>query len=165
MAGWHYPPSASSLCYAICRTVYCSNTSDSSAYLSELSNSRADCFWINRTDKCQRCINRNAHAHTHTHTNISLHAHKQVCFFLSLSSYFSPVIITFLPPYFLTYKRIMSSFLCQLNSDVLLYTNWDSWKNLISHLMAPSPLTAGYILSKWVLCSLLFLIYYPQSAI
>lgn len=31
--------------------MYCSNTSDSRAYLSELSNSRADCFWINHTDK------------------------------------------------------------------------------------------------------------------
>lgn len=119
-----------------------------SGCLSELRNRRADGFWVNCTDKCQR--------YTNMHRNLSLLAHTHKSLFLFF------FVFTFLLLYVLTYKRIMSSFVCQLNSDVLLYTNSDSWENLISHLIAPSPLTAGYILSKWVLCSLLFLIYYPQ---
>lgn len=119
-----------------------------SGCLSELRNRRADCFWVNCTDKCQR--------YTNMHRNLSLLAYTHKSLFLFF------FVFTFLLLYVLTYKRIMSSFVCQLNSDVLLYTNSDSWENLISHLIAPSPLTAGYILSKWVLCSLLFLIYYPQ---
>lgn len=67
------------LCH-ICSTVYCSNTLDSSAYLSELSNSGADCFWMYRKDKCQRGTNRNTHAHKYKLAS----THTVVCSFLSL---------------------------------------------------------------------------------
>lgn len=43
MTGWHYPPTALALHYVLC-AVYYSNPLDSSACLSELGNSRADCF-------------------------------------------------------------------------------------------------------------------------
>ena len=63
-------PTASALSYAMCCPVYCSNTLDSSAYLSELGNGRADCFWINCADKRQRCTNRKKSTCARSNTHI-----------------------------------------------------------------------------------------------